>query len=164
MRLQLSLIALAVGLFASANANAANLSQALGANPSLSKFTAALRASGLDKELAGSKKFTVFAPTDAAIDALPAGQWSSLLDPKHKGALAAFLKSHIAPGNYSSQRLVSAKAARFAVPSLSRHPIQIDRRKTLKAGDAALNNLDVTADNGTVHIVDRALTASARKR
>lgn len=137
----------------------ATLTDAIGNRPELSKFAAALRATGLEKELSSSRKFTVFAPTDAAIDALPAGKWSALLESKNRSELVGLLKAHISPGNYPSQRLVAAKAPNFALPSLSGKGIEVDRRAALKAGDAALYRLDVAADNGTVHIIDRTFLA-----
>ena len=43
----------------------------------------------------------VFAPTNAAFDALPAGTVEDLLKPENKEKLAYILKTHVTPGNYS---------------------------------------------------------------
>lgn len=136
---------------------AADLSASLSAQPTAAKFLGALRAAGLDKELAAAKKLTVFAPTDDAIDKMPIGLWNKLHEPANKAALLAMLKHHLVPGDYPSARLVGARAPQFTIPTMARDGIRIDRRRALKAEDAALYRLDVKADNGTIHIVDKVL-------
>lgn len=137
-------------------AGAANLMETIAGQPGLSKFSGALRASGLDQALV-SGKYTVFAPNDATIEAMPQGQWASLMEEKNKSALAALLRGHIVRGDYSSKRLVDAKQARYSVPTLAGKAIRIDKRTVLKANDVALYRLDVVADNGTLHVIDKVL-------
>ncbi len=158
MRLITSLFAFsfAVAALPQSSASAGNLMDTIAGQPGLSKFSGALRTSGLDATLA-TGKYTVFAPTDATIEALPEGQWTSLLDAKNRSSLTAFLKGHIVRGDYSSKKLVAAKQARFTVPSLGAKAISIDKRTVLKAGDAALYRLDLVADNGVVHVVDKLM-------
>jgi uncharacterized surface protein with fasciclin (FAS1) repeats len=61
-----------------------------------SKFMAAAKAAGLDQTLAGPGPYTVFVPTDAAIDAAPAGTFAT--DPKNRAQLTGALTNMILPG------------------------------------------------------------------
>ena len=68
-------------------------------------FVSLLQAAGLTDALRQRGVFTIFAPTDAAFNALPAGQLDALRRPENKGDLLKLLQSHIIPGDYSSARL-----------------------------------------------------------
>jgi uncharacterized surface protein with fasciclin (FAS1) repeats len=77
---------------------AQNLVQLCESTPSLSILTAALVAADLTDTLSdASKKFTVFAPTDDAFNALPAGVLDDLMKPENKGELADILTYHVLP-------------------------------------------------------------------
>jgi uncharacterized surface protein with fasciclin (FAS1) repeats len=65
-------------------------------------LAAALDAAGLVDTLKGEGPFTVFAPTDAAFEKLPAGTVDSLLKPENKDQLIAVLTYHVVPGNVSA--------------------------------------------------------------
>jgi uncharacterized surface protein with fasciclin (FAS1) repeats len=68
-------------------------------------FVGLLRASGLGDALRQRNVFTIFAPTDAAFAALPAGYLDNLKKVENKAALIRLLQAHIIPGDYSSARL-----------------------------------------------------------
>lgn len=59
---------------------------------------AAVKAGGLVDTLQGKGPFTVFAPTNAAFAALPAGTVETLLKPENKAKLVAILTYHVVPG------------------------------------------------------------------
>jgi len=68
------------------------------ANGSFKTLVAAVTAAGLVETLKGKGPFTVFAPTDAAFAALPAGTVESLLEPGSKAKLTQILTYHVVPG------------------------------------------------------------------
>jgi uncharacterized surface protein with fasciclin (FAS1) repeats len=68
-------------------------------------LVAAVKAAGLVGTLEGPGPFTVFAPTNEAFDALPAGTVSTLLKPENKGELTEILTYHVVPGRLDSRTL-----------------------------------------------------------
>lgn len=68
-------------------------------------LVAAVKAAGLVGSLEGPGPFTVFAPTNEAFDALPAGTVSTLLKPENKGELTEILTYHVVPGRLDSRTL-----------------------------------------------------------
>jgi transforming growth factor-beta-induced protein len=71
------------------------------ANGSFTTLVAAVKAAGLVDTLKGKGSFTVFAPTDAAFKALPAGTVDSLLKPENKQKLTDILTYHVVSGALS---------------------------------------------------------------
>src|SRR5215467_4125392 len=67
----------------------------------------AVKAAGLVDTLNGPGPFTVFAPTNAAFAALPAGTVDKLVKPENKAALTKILTYHVVAGNYDSNKLRS---------------------------------------------------------
>ena len=65
-------------------------------------LVAAVKAAGLVETLKGKGPFTVFAPTNAAFAALPAGTVDTLLKPENKAMLSGILTYHVVAGNYDS--------------------------------------------------------------
>src|SRR5690606_28253212 len=74
-------------------------------------LAAALQAAGLVETLKGKGPFTVFAPTDAAFAALPAGTVDNLLKPENKAQLVAILTYHVVPGSYPAARVAGMDKA-----------------------------------------------------
>jgi len=70
-------------------------------------LVAAVKAGGLVDTLEGPGPFTVFAPTNEAFAALPAGTVQSLLKPENKATLDKILTYHVVPGRYDSETLDS---------------------------------------------------------
>lgn len=115
----------------------------------------AVLAAGLDGALKGAGPLTVFAPTDAAFQALPAGVLQGLLaDPQ--GALADVLKYHVVSGvaalsgsltnGQVIQTLLSGKTLTVTISG-----------NTIKINDATVTVADIIADNGVVHVIDAVL-------
>jgi uncharacterized surface protein with fasciclin (FAS1) repeats len=123
-------------------------------------LAAALKAAGLVEALQGKGPFTVFAPTDAAFAALPAGTLENLLKPENKDQLTAILKLHVIPA-----RVDSVAAARGA----SAASLQGQTLVTKLDGDAVTVNgarvttADVDASNGVIHVIDRVLLPAATR-
>ncbi|MBM3976621.1 MAG: fasciclin domain-containing protein [Planctomycetes bacterium] len=123
-------------------------------------LAAALEAAGLVEALQGKGPFTVFAPTDAAFAALPAGTLESLLKPENKDQLAAILKLHVIPA-----RVDSEAAARGASAASLQGQTLVTK---LDGGAVTVNGArvvatDVDASNGVIHVIDRVLLPSATR-
>jgi uncharacterized surface protein with fasciclin (FAS1) repeats len=126
----------------------------------------ALSAAGLTETLSGAQPYTVFAPTDAAFRALPAGTMSGLLEPDEKGHLTALLTGHIVPGTVTAADLGRALdqgggKAELATVGGSILSFSRDGGALLVAGaDGArgrLGQADLLQSNGVIHSVDAVL-------
>ena len=69
-------------------------------SPDHTTLVAAVQAAGLENSLSNAGPLMVFAPTNEAFAALPAGTVENLLKPENKDKLAYILKHHVTPGNY----------------------------------------------------------------
>lgn len=119
-------------------------------------LVAALKATGLDDTLSGDGPFTVFAPTDEAFAALPAGTVETLLRPENRDQLVSILTYHVVAARIASTDLLSAGSAKTA--SGVNLPIG------LSIGGATIVQTDVTAENGIIHVIDAVLLPPAEKR
>ena len=88
-------------------------------------LAAALTAAGLVETLKGEGPFTVFAPTDEAFAALPAGTVDTLLLPENKDQLVAILTYHVVPGKVMSTDLSEGLTA----ATVNGADVTITRRK-----------------------------------
>ncbi|WP_462319195.1 fasciclin domain-containing protein [Marinilabilia sp.] len=123
-------------------------------SPDHTTLETALEASELDAPLNQTGPFTVFAPTDAAFDALPAGVLDALLaDPT--GDLADILLYHVVAAEALSTSLSDGQV----ITTMLGRDIEV----TITGGDVFINNAqvivaDLQADNGVVHVIDAILT------
>ena len=129
-------------------------------------LVAAVKAAGLVETLQGKGPFTVFAPVNAAFDALPAGTVDSLLKPEAKDTLVKILTAHVVSGSYSAADLMKkakAMGGRYNLVTLSGDNLTaVLRGKHLyifdESGGAALVSIaDVNQSNGVIHVVDDVL-------
>lgn len=95
-----------------------------------STLVAAVQAAGLVDTLKGDGPFTVFAPTDEAFAALPAGTVESLLLPENKEQLISILTYHVVPGKVMSTDLVDDMTA----ATVQGGDIMIDLERRLRNG------------------------------
>merc|ERR1719424_2446565 len=95
-------------LAAMATAQTDNIVQLAQATPTLSTLVSALTAGDLVTTLEGAGPFTVFAPTNAAFTALPAGVLTSLLEAANKPALVSILQYHVVSGKFLAAQLTNA--------------------------------------------------------
>jgi uncharacterized surface protein with fasciclin (FAS1) repeats len=117
-------------------------------------LAAALQAAGLVDTLKGPGPFTVFAPTDAAFAALPAGTLESLLRPENRAKLVAILTYHVVQGRVSASRAATLDSA--ATVQGGRLAIRASG-STLSVDDARVVAPDVAASNGVIHVIDTVL-------
>lgn len=121
---------------------------------SFNTLAAALKAAGLVEALQGDGPFTVFAPTDEAFAALPAGTVESLLKPENKDKLAAVLKYHVVSGRVFSE----AAAAGATVDTLQGQSLSTwsEDGKVL-VNEVQVIKADIDASNGVIHVIDKVL-------
>lgn len=114
----------------------------------------AVAAAGLVETLNGTGPFTVFAPTNAAFDALPAGTVETLLKPESKDQLTGILTYHVVAGNVMAADLSDGQV----VTTLNGQDLTV----TIKDGVVMINGATVIAadlegTNGVVHVIDSVL-------
>lgn len=117
-----------------------------------STLIAAVKAAGLEATLRGSGPFTVFAPTDEAFAALPAGTLDALLADPAK--LTAVLTYHVVPGRVlaaDAMKLTGAKTVNGAELKLKagQGGVTVDGAKVVAT--------DIMAANGVIHVIDRVI-------
>lgn len=118
---------------------------------SFNTLAAALTAAGLVDTLKGPGPFTVFAPTDEAFAALPAGTVDSLL--ADIPALTNVLTYHVVPGTVMSGDLSEGLTAATVQGS----EITITLEGGPKVNGAAITAADIVATNGVIHVIDAVI-------
>lgn len=124
-------------------------------NDSFKTLTAALKAAGLTDTLSGSGPFTVFAPTDEAFAALPAGTLQELLKPENKATLVKVLTYHVVPGKVLSSDLKSGE-----VKTVEGSPVKVSvdsASKKVTVNNADVVQPDIQASNGVIHVIDKVI-------
>mgnify|MGYP000203385524 CR=1 FL=1 len=126
---------------------------AVGAD-NLKTLVAAVKAGGLVETLKGDGPFTVFAPTDAAFAALPAGTLEMLLKPENKDKLVAILTYHVVAGKVMSTDLSNGQKAK----TVNGKNISVAiANGTVKISGSKVIAADVKAKNGVVHIINKVM-------
>jgi uncharacterized surface protein with fasciclin (FAS1) repeats len=129
-------------------------------------LVAAVKAGGLVETLQGAGPFTVFAPTNAAFAALPAGTVETLLKPDNKGTLGKILTYHVVPGRLDSRTLdqqIAIGGGRAVLKTVQGEPLTVrGSGKNLmvtdeKGGSARITIADVYQSNGVIQVVDKVL-------
>jgi uncharacterized surface protein with fasciclin (FAS1) repeats len=143
---------------ASAQEDPGTIVEVASGNKDFSTLVTAVKAAELVETLSGEGPFTVFAPTDAAFAALPAGTLDTLLkDPK--GALADILKLHVISGAVDSKAAIAAAGG--TVDTLG-GPITVELNgDELVVGGATVVTADLKASNGVIHVIDAVITKPA---
>jgi uncharacterized surface protein with fasciclin (FAS1) repeats len=136
-----------------AAAGAGDIVSVASAAGSFNTLTAALGAAGLTDTLKGAGPFTVFAPTDDAFKALPAGAVDALLKPENKDLLTKILTYHVV-----SAKVVAADVKPGDVKTLEGEDfkVSIDGDK-VKVNDANVTKTDIMTSNGVIHVLDKVL-------
>ena len=123
------------------------------ATPELSTLVAALKAADLVDTLSGAGPFTVFAPTNAAFAALPAGVLTNLLKPENKAQLVKLLTYHVLAGAVAAKDLSNNEK----IKTLEGQDVEVRLNGTDIMIDNAEVDAVVTASNGIVYIIDAVL-------
>ncbi len=116
-------------------------------------LVAAVQAADLVNALSNAGPFTVFAPTNAAFDALPAGTVDDLLKPENKEKLADILQYHVSVSVYETSMLTDGRV----IGQVNGGNVTI----TNKDGKMMVNDANIVASikasNGIVHVIDKVL-------
>lgn len=129
-------------------------------------LVAAVKAAGLVETLSGEGPFTVFAPTDEAFQALPAGTVDTLLKPENKDRLTKVLTCHVVAADAMSDAI-----GQMIADDGGTHPVETVGGCTLQAkmdgdtitltdetgGVANVTIADVDQSNGVIHVIDKVL-------
>jgi len=121
---------------------------------SFNTLVAAVGAADLAGVLSSEGPFTVFAPTDEAFAALPAGTVDTLLLPENKDQLTAILTYHVVPGKVMAADLAGQ---RLSVATVNGASVHIDGRSGVKVENATVTAADIEASNGVIHVIDTVL-------
>eukprot|EP00947_MAST-08B_sp_MAST-8B-sp1_P005388 g5388.t1 len=124
------------------------------ANKDLSTLVAALKAADLVDTLSGAGPFTVFAPSNKAFAALPAGTLANLLKPENKKQLVDLLTYHVAAGAVKAKDLMDMDMLKTVEGKDV--TVRIADR-TILINSAKVTTADVSASNGVVHLIDEVL-------
>ena len=159
---------LAVSVFA-LNASAQAKLDIIGvasSSPDETTLVAAIKAAGLVQTLQGKGPFTVFAPTNAAFDKLPAGTVANLLKPENKAKLTAILTYHVVAGNLDAKAVIAAikkgngKAVLTTVQG-GKLTASLENGKVFltdaSGGMSTVISTDLKCTNGVIHVIDTVL-------
>ncbi|HEV2865584.1 MAG TPA: fasciclin domain-containing protein [Allosphingosinicella sp.] len=156
---------------ASGNAQAGqartSIAEALAASIDHSSFQQALQAAGLTDTLRGIGPYTVFAPTNAAFDAIPADARSSLTAPEQRDRLVTLLSYHIVPGTVTAEDLGRAidrgQGGRAQLATVTGDNLTLSREGQAiviadgAGGRARITHPDQLQSNGVLHSIDAVL-------
>lgn len=121
-------------------------------NEDFSTLVAAVQAAGLAETLSGDGPFTVFAPTNDAFAALPAGLLDALLLPENKDTLVKILTYHVVPGEVTSDMVTAGDVA-----TVEGQNVTITTDGGVKVNGANVIATDVMASNGVIHVIDAVI-------
>jgi len=130
-------------------------------------LVAAVKAAGLVSTLESPGPFTVFAPTNEAFAALPAGTVDTLLKPENKADLTKVLTYHVVSGRYDATTLAndvkSAPGGRVSLKTVEGEPLIVSQNGSAlmvtdaKGGTATVTIPDVYQSNGVIMVVNKVL-------
>jgi uncharacterized surface protein with fasciclin (FAS1) repeats len=129
-------------------------------------LVAAVKAAGLVETLSSKGPFTVFAPTNAAFDKLPAGTVGTLVKPENKAMLTSILTYHVVPGRISGKDLmtwIKKNDGKYMAKTVQGEELTFWMKgQKLYVTDAKNNSAqitiaDVNQSNGVIHVIDTVL-------
>ena len=115
-------------------------------------MVAAITAAGLGETLSGTGPFTVFAPTDDAFAALPAGVLDALLLPENKDVLIKILTYHVVSG-----MVMAADVTDGDVATVEGQTVALSTADGVTVNGAKVIIADVAASNGVIHAIDQVI-------
>ncbi|WP_374276146.1 fasciclin domain-containing protein [Brevundimonas sp.] len=157
---------MAADAMAAEPAASTNIVQAAQASPDFSTLVTAVQAAGLVETLSGPGPFTVFAPTNAAFDALPAGTVENLTQPAQQEQLQGILTYHVVQGNLLAADIVAqaqANGGSTTVTTVQGEDLTVNvSGSTVTITDAAggtatVTTPDLAQSNGVIHGIDAVL-------
>lgn len=130
--------------------------------PALSTLVTAVKAASLVDTLQGEGPFTVFAPTNSAFEALPEGTLATLLKPENVDQLKSILTYHVVPGKVLAQDLSNGQVITTVQGGSLTVSIEdgVVYLTDAKGNKVTVEEADVNADNGVVHVISGVLLPS----
>lgn len=148
-------LALAMLLIVSSIVSAKDIVETAKSAGQFSILLKAATAAGLDKTLAEPGPYTVFAPTDAAFNALPPGALDMLMQPENKDLLKQVLGYHTLFGRLTTKDLKDEKSA---VTATNGQPVILEKKNgAVMVNDAKIIQPDIPTDNGVIQVIDKVL-------
>lgn len=129
-----------------------NLIDTAAAIGSFKTFGKAVERAGMSDTLRGTGPFTVFAPTDAAFEKLPAGKLDNLFKPENKEELVSLVNYHLVNGRKLVADIGKWDAAKMANGQSA--PIKMTDHKVSIDG-ALVTSADIDSSNGVIHGIDK---------
>ncbi|MEL6161971.1 MAG: fasciclin domain-containing protein [Cyanobacteria bacterium J06627_32] len=129
-----------------------NIVEIAGETETFSTLVSALQAANVSSVLVGEGPFTVFAPTNEAFAALPAGTLDTLLKTENRDLLVKLLYNHVAYGDVTSDQLSVGQLDTFdgdVAIGITPNGVKVNSANVIQA--------DVDASNGVIHVVDEVL-------
>lgn len=134
-------------------AHAADIVDTAKSAGSFNTLLTAATAAGLVDTLKGPGPLTVFAPTDDAFAALPAGTVENLLKPENKEKLVSILTYHVVAGKVMSTDLSDGMMAK----TVEGAEVKIGLTNGPMVNESKIVSADIAADNGVIHVIDKVL-------
>lgn len=114
----------------------------------------ALQAADLVDTLKGNGPFTVFAPTNDAFDRLSKDMLEDLMLPENKSRLQEILKHHVISGRQMAKDVTNESS----LSPMSGDAVRVRTKgNRVRIGDATIQQTNLEAENGIVHVIDRVL-------
>ncbi|QJP33581.1 fasciclin domain-containing protein [Nonlabens sp. Ci31] len=149
-----------------ANAQTTNIVEAAAASEDHTTLVAAVKAADLVGVLTGEGPFTVFAPTNAAFDALPEGTVPTLLKPENKAALTGVLTYHVIAGKFNAKDvigLINKNDGKATVATVAGAELTLSLKDgkvmvtDANGNSATVIAADLNQTNGVIHVIDTVL-------
>jgi uncharacterized surface protein with fasciclin (FAS1) repeats len=137
-------------------AEAASLYDTLAANPQLSTFAALVRKAGMDGQLRGSGAVTVFAPTNAAFEALPYATYRRLTETASQAELRGVIRAHVVSWGSPIPMGTDGSVVMTSLAS-TQLGFQGNSGSTVRVNGRPIQQMNIRADNGFLHIVSDVL-------
>ena len=133
-----------------------NLGEVAATNESLTTFLAAIEAAGLTQAL-NEENITIFAPSNAAFEALPEGTLDSLLQPENQETLRRILAYHVIEGTVTSSEIESGE-----VTTAEGSPVNVQVNDEADSREVSVNGAnviepDIEGSNGVIHVIDQVI-------
>ena len=140
------------------------------ASPDHTTLVTAVQAADLVETLSGPGPFTVFAPTNAAFEKLPAGTVDTLVEPANKDQLTKILPYHVVSGELMAPACMAAIEAGGGTAPLT--TVQGEELKAsvvnggvqltdAQGGAAMVTATDLDQSNGVIHVIDTVIMPAA---
>jgi len=137
--------------------SAKNILQVAASSDAHTTLVAAVQAAAIEHVLVNAGPLTVFAPTNAAFDALPPGTVEDLLKPENKSTLATILTRHAAPGSFNLEGLKkeARKGRKIYMATGDYLEVVVDGDVVTVGGATVVATIPTS--NGIINVVDKVI-------